>query len=138
MKAGWLVCCEACDEWWCGCCEAECPVCLVGAGVETGVAVCSHCGERFCGECVQALSCAQCAEPICGECWTGGISLCMTCWGGAGDNEEEPSGLELPPGFSLVPESEFRSFENKDREAWRETWVRTRKTPIWKEKTSGE
>ena len=140
MRPSWLVRCRECDEWWCACCENECPVCLVGAGIETGVLSCSHCGARFCGECTQPLTCVQCADPLCQDCWLGGISLCMTCWGGKEDNGEEEgeTEAELPEGFHLVPEMEFRDFSGVDRKAWRPIWERHKKPKPLKEKKSGD
>lgn len=127
----WLRRCGECDEWWCPACETECPVCLVGAGVETGIAECGHCATRRCGECSLSYECVECRGDLCDECWHQGVSLCRTCWGEEG--EEEPQPLELPPGFQIW-EGEHRDFSRADPKEWRATWARHQKPKPWKEK----
>jgi hypothetical protein len=122
--------CGECDEWWCLSCEQECPTCLIGAGVETGVVVCDRCTCRFCGDCHLEFECVECGETLCEGCWTDGVSLCRACLGKEPEDAEEKP-LELPPGFQIW-EGEHRDFSKADPKAWRDEWTRTRKPPIWR------
>jgi hypothetical protein len=124
--------CRECDEWWCCACEGECPTCLVGAGVETGVVVCGRCDLRYCEECRRSYECVECRADLCDECWNGGESLCIRCWGEEPPAEDEAkAGLELPPGFQIW-EGEHRDFDRADPKEWRLEWKRTKKPPIWR------
>jgi hypothetical protein len=124
--------CGECDERWCNACEAECPVCLIGAGTDTGVLTCSHCEDSFCRECVWSWECPDCCAVLCGYCWHSGLSC--GCLHESSDSAEmhemhEMHELNLPPGFSIwtgVP----RVFA--DPKAWRPIWQRRKKPKPWK------
>jgi hypothetical protein len=126
--------CGECDERWCNACELECPVCLIGAGTDTGVLVCSHCEDSFCRECVWSWECPDCEAVICAYCWHSGLSC--GCQHGA-EEEDEPAEIteiNLPPGFSLevVP-----PYKPGDPKAWRPFWQRRKKPKPWKKENDG-
>lgn len=122
--------CGECDESWCNACEGECPTCLVGAGIETGVLKCSHCEAAFCRECVWSWECPDCLAVICGTCWHSGLDCGCHANLDDGDAEDElPSQIELPPGFHLVPDV---NYPPADRKAWRADWARRQKPKPWR------
>jgi hypothetical protein len=112
--------CNECDEWWCLTCEQECPVCLIGAGVETGIVDCSSCKGRACSECVLFFACVECDKPLCEGCWAAGISLCPGCIG-LPEEEETPNAVALPPGWQIW-DGQHRDFSKADPKAWRQGW----------------
>lgn len=126
--------CGECDEWWCLTCEQECPVCLIGAGVETGVRDCAHCKGRACSECVLFMACVECDKPLCEGCWAAGVSLCPACRGAdhpVEDDDVTPGAVVLPPGWQIW-DGQHRDFSKADPKAWREQWTRTKKPPPWR------
>jgi hypothetical protein len=130
--------CGECDERWCNTCETECPVCLIGAGTDTGVLTCSHCEDGFCRECVWSWECPDCQAVICSYCSHDGHS-CGCLHGQEFDDkfqDEDDSPTEisettLPPGFSIWTGTP-RVFV--DPKAWRPLWERRQKPKPWRDK----
>jgi hypothetical protein len=123
--------CGECDERWCLACESECPVCLIGAGMQSSVVKCAHCEYDFCQLCDNAWECPDCLRVLCKECWDAGLDC--PCRSELEEDESSELAQELPPGFSLIPEDEFVDWSAKDPRTWRAWWGRKQKPKPWKE-----